>query len=347
MELPDPFCLIFISMVPERFYAMKFKTTIPDQFSGERDMLHARITELEKSVSRLKDTIRELRKNALKYRLLIEHISDVLWTADMHLQFRYVTPSAARLLGYSASELLNTSIDRILTPSSYQTAIRYLRIDRDDSSTDHRPYRRFVSRTLDLEVVHKNGSTIWTETKISFIRNRNRQPVHLLGITRDITKRKKAEDALVQAERAVQEKSHYLEEANTALKVLLKHSEQESLEIQGNILTNVKHLIMPYIDMLKKPCSPAEKHAYINILETNLTNIVSPFFQTVTKDHYNLTPKEIQVANLVKDGKSTKDIATVMNLSVRAIEFHRENIRKKLGLKNSKMNLRSHLLSLS
>lgn len=83
-----------------------------------------------------------------------------------------------------------------------------------------------------------------------------------------------------------------------------------------------------------------------NDLETNLNEIISPFYRTLSANYAHLTPKEIQVADLVKRGKTTKEIGEIMNSSARAIEFHRINIRKKLGLANQKTNLRFYLLTL-
>ena len=74
--------------------------------------------------------------------------------------------------------------------------------------------------------------------------------------------------------------------------------------------------------------------------------IISPFLRHMTLTHYKLTPKELRVANLVKEGKTNKEIADLLHLSIRSVEFHRDNIREKLGLKNKKANLQSFLLSL-
>ena len=89
------------------------------------------------------------------------------------------------------------------------------------------------------------------------------------------------------------------------------------------------------------------KRQFLEILESNLNDIVSPFLKKLSSQYLNLTPTEIQVANLIREGKSTKEIAEVLTISERAIEFHRNNIRDKLGLKKEKANLRSYLLSLS
>jgi DNA-binding CsgD family transcriptional regulator len=192
---------------------------------------------------------------------------------------------------------------------------------------------------------HKNGSRIDTEVSGGVITYQN-EPANLV-IIRDITERKRAEEKLRQTAEELEAQTHRLEEMNTALKVLIEQREKDKVELEETILSNVKQLVLVHLKMLQKSGLSAKQLAYLSILESNLNDIISPFLRSLSSKYTRLTPREIQVADLIKIGKTTKEIAEVLNLSTRAIEFHRENIRAKLGLKNKPANLRSHLMSLS
>jgi DNA-binding CsgD family transcriptional regulator/putative methionine-R-sulfoxide reductase with GAF domain len=161
-----------------------------------------------------------------------------------------------------------------------------------------------------------------------------------------IIKRDKADQALRKNEAELRIKTSSLKKTNTALKVLLKKREEDKEEIEEKIMFNIKELVLPYLEKLKKSNLDLKHTIYLNILETNLNSIVSPFAHKLSSKLLSLTPTEIQVANLLKYGSSTKEVADVLNLSSQTIEFHRKNIRKKLGIQNKKTNLRTYLTSL-
>jgi len=127
---------------------------------------------------------------------------------------------------------------------------------------------------------------------------------------------------------------------------LLKHREQDKTELEEKVLVNFKELILPYIEKLKMSDLESRQKIYLEIVENNLKEIVSPFIRNLSLKYQALTPMEIQVAGLIKEGKTSKDIAELLNRSYRAIEFHRNNLRKKIGLTHQKANLRSYLQSL-
>ncbi|MGZ6208424.1 MAG: PAS domain S-box protein, partial [Syntrophales bacterium] len=156
----------------------------------------------------------------------------------------------------------------------------------------------------------------------------------------DITERKQSEEELVK-------KAGELEDVNAALRVLLERRQQDKYELEEMVLQNVKKNVMPYVKTLKKNLLASKEITYVGIIESNIENIISPFSQRLSSKYQDLTPKEIQVANLIREGKNTKDIAEILNLSYRAIDTRRNNIRSKLGLKNKKTNLHAYLSTLS
>jgi DNA-binding CsgD family transcriptional regulator len=137
-----------------------------------------------------------------------------------------------------------------------------------------------------------------------------------------------------------------IEEMDAAMRILLKSKEKDRSEIEENIMYNMKNLVMPYLEKLENSHLDAQQRFNLKMLKEDLQRVVSPFSRCLSLNQINLTPTEIQVANLIKEGKITKEIASSMNISASAVEFHRYNIRKKLNLVNRKVNLRSYLQSL-
>jgi PAS domain S-box-containing protein len=172
----------------------------------------------------------------------------------------------------------------------------------------------------------------------------------------DVTDQKRAEAALkrskIELEHRIRERTkelevqtHHLAEMNTTLRVLLTERSKDKEQLEERVLHNVKELVLPYIEKLNQTHLDPKQKSLVNILTSSLHDITSTFSRSLPIKYLNLTPSEIQIANLLKQGKTTKEISELLNLSGRTIETHRKNIRKKLGLKNSKTNLRSHLLA--
>lgn len=138
-----------------------------------------------------------------------------------------------------------------------------------------------------------------------------------------------------------------LREANAALKALLKQREEDRTDLEESLLDNVKELILPYIEKLRKTRLAEDQRLYIEIIESHLKEITSPFVRRVSAPFLGLTPTEIRVSDLIRQGRSSKEIAELLGASERTILFHRQSLRKKLGIKQKKINLQVYLASLA
>ncbi|MGO9137712.1 MAG: PAS domain S-box protein [Syntrophales bacterium] len=166
-------------------------------------------------------------------------------------------------------------------------------------------------------------------------------------LMKEIAQRRKMEEALTRRETDLEEKTSNLEELNTALKVLLKQRDRDKREFEEWVVANVENVIMPYVGKLKKSGLGPEESAYVKILDTNLRHITSSFLHRLSPKYMNLTFRELQITDLVKEGNSSKDVAAMLNVSERTVDFHRKNIRKKLAIVDRKTNLRTYLSRLS
>ncbi len=174
-------------------------------------------------------------------------------------------------------------------------------------------------------------------------------------VWRDITEHKRVEEELrikniaarKDMEQELQAKSYRLQEVNSALKALLRQRDEDRKEFEEALLTNIENLILPYVKRLKSGPLSSSQASLLEILESHLKELTSKFGKTLALEYRVLTPTEMRVAALVRDGKTSKEIADLLCISEKTASFHRNNIRTKLGLRGMGINLRSHLLSLT
>jgi DNA-binding NarL/FixJ family response regulator len=192
---------------------------------------------------------------------------------------------------------------------------------------------------------HKK-ETRWIHAISLGIAQENGQTRYVNGVISDITELKHAEQVLSEKELALQAKTTKLEETNTALRVLLQKRDEDKAYLQAQVFSNIKKLITPYIRKLKKGKLDKSQKAYIEVIESNLQQIIAAKSLGYSSEFYGLTRTELIVADLIQHGRKTKEIAKLLSLSAKTIEVHRNRIRKKLGITHKKVNLQTHLKSM-
>jgi PAS domain-containing protein/DNA-binding CsgD family transcriptional regulator len=189
------------------------------------------------------------------------------------------------------------------------------------------------------------GARFWA--RASPLYDKNRDLIGAVELIRDITELKQVKSVLLKREADLEEKASQLKEINTALKVLLKRREEDKKEIEESLLSNVKESILPFLEKLKKTRLDEKQRTYLEIVESQLREIVSPLLKRLSSRFTGLTPMEIKVAKLITEGRTSKEIAEILGVAEQTVLTHRNNLRAKLGLRNEKANLRSHLMSLT
>lgn len=152
----------------------------------------------------------------------------------------------------------------------------------------------------------------------------------------------KAEAALRAAHKAIQREHRALQEANTALRAVLSRLEEDKREIKASILANIQKIIMPIVFELELEVGGPQR-SYVTLLRQSLHDIASPFLTQISRNHMQLTPVEIAICTMIRNGLSNKEIAQLRSISPATVQRHRENIRRKLNLKNRKINLATYL----
>jgi PAS domain S-box-containing protein len=172
--------------------------------------------------------------------------------------------------------------------------------------------------------------------------------ISIIEYVRDITQRKKVEVISEKLKKRLHLQAQTLQEQETVLKYLFKQKEKEQNIIADNVMSNINLLIKPVIYDLKIKLKGNPAQESLNVLESYLDKVTQPFsnIKKLNSNLYNLTAKEIQVASLIMEGKTSKNISSILGISIKAVDFHRANIRKKLKIKNNKINLQNYLLKL-
>jgi len=318
-----------------------------------------------------------LHQSEQRYRTLMEVTSDWIWEVDPNGRYTFSNRAVADVLGYPPEEVIGRTPFDFMPPAE---AARIYRVFgaisaamRPFSSLEntnlHRSGRRVVLETSGVPIFDEKGGFrgfrgidrdvtahkklekelkkardgLEKKVKKAALEIEAKQTVLQQEIDTDISALKSAEKALRRREQQLREKTMRLQEMNTALEVLLRKREQDKTIIQKRIRINLRRLVAPYLDSLIDTRLSERQRFLVDTLKSNLSEVMSPFSERLSSALIDLTKTELEIANLVRLGKSTTQIAAALNISYKTAETHRWRIRKKLGLTHKKANLMSYL----
>ncbi len=305
------------------------------QFLGRRASNH--------NITREKRIEEQINLSEERLRLALDVSSDGVWDRNLVTNEVYYGENWHTVLGYTALDVKKTALrwEQLLHPDDKSRTMAAIQRHMDGLT----PYYE-----SEFRMRNKAGEWQWFLSRGKVVeRSETGAPIRFLGTHTDITKNKtnelKLQDIHTLLEKKVAERTNEILEVNVALKVLLKKMEKDTIELEQKITDNIATLVAPYLEKLQSLNLDTQHRIIIDILTANLQELTSSFAHTASLKLNKLTPSELQIANLVKQGKATKEIAELMNLAPGTISIHRKSIRKKLGISQHKTNLQAYLSS--
>ena len=297
--------------------------------------IEARQNILQQEINIRKQIQAELAHSEHQFQSLVETLNEGFGIVDAEGRLTYVNAKLADMLGYARKEMVGKKTSCFMDERNRRLHKKQMGMRQKGIET---PY--------EIQFTTKDGSAITTIVSPRARFDANGRFQGSFAVTTDISALKSAEKNLRRREQQLREKTMRLQEMNTALEVLLRKREQDKTIIQKRILINLRRLVAPYLDSLGDTRLSERQRFLVDTLKSNLTEVMSPFSERLSSDQIDLTKTELEIANLVRLGKTTTQIATALNISYKTAETHRWRIRKKLGLTHKKANLMSYLLRL-
>lgn len=257
---------------------------------------------------------------------------DLLCIASLEGYFLDVNPAFIKTLGYSKKELMAVKFIEFVHPADKQATLAEL----------HKLGHGQNTLYFENRYRCKNGSYKWLGWNAPPASAGNQL---IYAVARDLTKYKRTENDLRKIQSQLLQKTRDLEDKNIALQEVLSQIEQEKNRFKAEITANIEELAVPIIQQLKRKSGSIDRK-HLAVLEKNLKHMTAAFGQKISREALKLTPKEIEICNMIRGGLGSKDIARILHISQRTVDNHRNNIRTKLKLSGKKTNLTTYLKSL-
>jgi PAS domain S-box-containing protein len=276
-----------------------------------------------------------LRMSEERFRVLIENQGEGVGIVDLNEVFQFANPAAHQILGVKAGELVGRNLRKFVSPEAWQTILDQTRKRQEGCSTTYelnivRPdatrRRLLLAATPQLDIDGVVSGTF--------------------GIFRDITDTKRMEEALRSTNELLEQERHALLDKNIALKEILGQSKDEADQVKRNVQSNIDKLILPILLKLKEKSREGDR-IDLDLLESLMSDVASPFLRDLESRFVQLTPRETEICNMIRNGLQSKEIGLALGISARTVEKFRQKIRDKLCVTGRDTNLTTFLRSIT
>lgn len=302
------------------------------KFKKTAQQIVAKQTDLQQEIDTRRQIQAELAQSENQFRDLVESLNEGFAIVDAEGRLTYVNGKLLEMLGFARNEVVGKNIGDFVDETVRKLLQKQLAMRRTGIEI---PY--------EIQFDRKDGRPIATIVSPRARFDANGEFQGSFAVITDISSMKNAEKALRRREHQLHDKTLRLQEMNTALEVLLRKREQDKTIIQRRILLNIKRLVTPYVNALADTKLSGRQRFLVDILKSNIGEVLSSFSERLSTDLIDLTKTELEIANLVGQGRSTMQIATALNISYKTAETHRWRIRKKLGLTRKRIPLIGYL----
>lgn len=269
------------------------------------------------------------------YRLIIDLVNDSIVIFDMEGIITNINDNFSNMIDRPKEKIIGCHITDFLNENNKSIFLEHIN-KKDDKHSQH-----------ECTFLAKNGHRLNASVSTSPFYDEDGTYKGSLAVIMNIARLNQSEKAFENLKQDLKIKNAKIEELSATVKVLLENGDENKRKVEEQVLSNVRRLVEPYLNKLKMRNDLKEKHKiYLSILESNIKKITSQFSHKLSLDYTYLTKSELQIAELVRDGRSSKEIADIICISERTVDTHRNRIRKKLGITNRNNNLRSYLLSI-
>lgn len=297
---------------------------------------HGRATDLigtTRDITADKLAQQDLQAAQARYQTVVEDQTELISRFRRDGTLIYANPAYCRFFGINYAEVFTIKWQQIAYQDDRESIEQHLCC----LSLNHPVV------TIENRVHTGDGSIRWIQFINRGIFNNDGELLEIQSVGRDISDLKDIQVSLQQKENELSRKNRDLEKLNIALEVAIEQKNAQLESLRSDIIKQYNSFVKPYIEELKSVSKNRHENQFFKLVEDGIQQILSPFAQQIMSIDQHLSPTETRVAFLIKSGLTINKVAEELNISPHTVKYHRKNIRSKLGIKNTKINLHSFL----